>query len=250
MSTDAKPRFRDSAAIVLLRDSGPALQAFWVKRSDGVGYMAGFQAFLGGKVIPEDREVEMAGAESEEDRVFRVCAVREAFEEAGVLLALDPESRAPAPAALADARQRLLANEAAFAALARAHGWRFRAEALTFAGRWTTPAFASMRFDTSFFLARVPDGQEPRIIEGELASGEWIAPDDALECWRRGEATFAAPILHTMRALAECDEASLATRLASAPAESAQPVRRIELKWGIVLHPMKTRPLPPATHTN
>jgi glyoxylase-like metal-dependent hydrolase (beta-lactamase superfamily II)/8-oxo-dGTP pyrophosphatase MutT (NUDIX family) len=250
MSADDKPRFRDSAAIVLLRGSGPALQVFWVKRSDGVGYMPGFQAFLGGKVAPEDREVEMAGAASEEDRILRVCAVREAFEEAGVLLGLAQEIPAPPPAALADARLRLLAGEAEFAALARAHGWRFRADALTFAGRWTTPPFASMRFDTSFFLARVPDDQQPAVIAGELASGEWIEPREALERWRRGEATFAAPILYTMRALADGDEPTLAARLAIAPTDSRQPVRRIELKWGIVLHPMKTRPLPPATHTN
>jgi glyoxylase-like metal-dependent hydrolase (beta-lactamase superfamily II)/8-oxo-dGTP pyrophosphatase MutT (NUDIX family) len=250
MSTDAPPRFRDSAAIVLLRGPSTSLEVFWVKRSDAVGYMPGFQAFLGGKVATEDREIEMSGAASEEDRVFRVCAVREGFEEAGVLLALDARVAAPPPAALAEARHRLLAGDATFAALAREHGWRFRADALTFAGRWTTPPFASMRFDTSFFLARVPEGQQPSIVVGELASGEWIAPRQALERWQRGEATFAAPILYTMRALAEGDGATLAARLASAPAESAQPVRRIELKWGIVLHPMKTRPLPPATHTN
>jgi glyoxylase-like metal-dependent hydrolase (beta-lactamase superfamily II)/8-oxo-dGTP pyrophosphatase MutT (NUDIX family) len=268
-------RFRDSAAIVLLRGAGPSLEAYWVKRSDAVGYMPGFQAFLGGKVAPEDREIEVAGAASDEDRILRACAVREAFEEAGVLLALDaPEhgawtsaARPPAasagsparaatapgaatsPAALADARRRLLAGEVTFATLAREHGWRFRADALVFAGRWTTPPFASQRFDTSFFLARLTEGDEPSIIEGELASGEWVAPGEAIERWRRGGATFAAPILYTLRALAEGEE-SLAERLARGPADFTTPTRRIELKWGIVLHPMKTRPLPPATHTN
>jgi len=271
MSASDTPRFRDSAAIVLLRGTGPSLEAYWVKRSDAVGYMPGFQAFLGGKVAPEDREIEMAGAASDEERILRACAVREAFEEAGVLLALDaPEhgartgvTRAPAaagsptraatapstPAALADARRRLLAGEVTFAALAREHGWRFRADALVFAGRWTTPPFASQRFDTSFFLARLPVGEEPSIIEGELASGEWVAPGEAIERWRRGDATFAAPILYTLRALAEGEE-DLAERLARAPSDFGLPVRRIELKWGIVLQPMKTRPLPPATHTN
>ena len=244
-----EPRYRDSAAIVLVRGDGSSLQVFWVRRSEAVGYMPGFDAFLGGKVAPEDREVEIEGAASEEDRVLRACAVREAFEEAGVLLALAPGSAPSAPATLAEARRRLLAGGATFAALAREHGWRFRADALTFAGRWTTPPFASMRFDTSFFLARVPQGQEPEVVAGELASGEWIAPPEALERWRRGDATFAAPILYTLRALAAGEE-GLAERLARAPLEAGQPVRRIELKWGIVLHPMKTRPLPPATHTN
>jgi glyoxylase-like metal-dependent hydrolase (beta-lactamase superfamily II) len=64
-----------------------------------------------------------------------------------------------------------------------------------------------------------------------------------------GEATFVAPILHTLRALAEGDE-DLAARLARAPEYVGQPPRRIEPKWGVVLAPMKTRPLPPSTHTN
>ena len=62
----SETRFRDSAAIVLLRGAGPSLEAYWVKRSDAVGYMPGFHAFLGGKVAPEDREIEMAGAVSDE----------------------------------------------------------------------------------------------------------------------------------------------------------------------------------------
>jgi ribonuclease/clavin/mitogillin len=241
-------RFRDSAAIILVRGSGSSLEVFWVKRGDAVGYMPGFQAFVGGKVAPEDREVEMAGAASEEERILRACAVREAFEEAGVLLALD-RALAPEQTALDLARSRLLAGDATFAALARDHGWRFRADALAFAGRWTTPPFASQRFDTAFFLARLPDGAEPTIVEGELAAGEWVRPAAALERWRSGDATFAAPILYALRALCE-GEASLAERLAAAPLGFGKTIRRIELKWGIVLHPMKTRPLPPATHTN
>src|SRR5262245_1524983 len=114
MSADALPRFRDSAAIVLLRGAGASLETFWVKRSDAVGYMPGFQAFLGGKVAPEDREIEMSGAASEEERILRACAVREALEEAGIVLALDPAVLAPSPETLATARRRLLAGEVTF----------------------------------------------------------------------------------------------------------------------------------------
>jgi glyoxylase-like metal-dependent hydrolase (beta-lactamase superfamily II) len=84
---------------------------------------------------------------------------------------------------------------------------------------------------------------------GELASGEWVRPVEALRRWQQGFEAFAAPILYTLIALAHGEE-GLAERLAEAPEAAARPVRRIELKWGIVLHPMKTRPLPPATHTN
>jgi glyoxylase-like metal-dependent hydrolase (beta-lactamase superfamily II) len=96
---------------------------------------------------------------------------------------------------------------------------------------------------------RVPEGQEPSIRAGELAMGEWIRPERALERYRLGEVTFAAPILWTLRALAEGED-GLAARLVRGPERAGDPVQRIELKWGIVLVPMKTRPLPPATHTN
>lgn len=241
-----RPTFRESAVIVLIRDHGANLEVFWAKRSDEVAVQPGFRAFLGGKVDAADAELPIAGAADLADRAARACAIREAFEEAGVLVGLEaPVAGAP----LEPARARLLAGETSFAALALEHGWRFRADALVFAGRWQTPAFSHARFDTIYWLARVPEGQEPRVTKGELESGEWVKPLAALDRYRHGEVTFVAPILWTLIALAEGED-DLAARLASGPERAGQPVRRIEMKWGIVLHPMKTRPLPPATHTN
>src|SRR5262249_11947167 len=128
---------------------------------------------------------------------------------------------------------------------------------LAFAGRWQTPAFASQRFETMFYVARVPEGQEATVRVGELASGEWVRPANALAGWRDGARTYAAPILYSMLALEEAARepgerplAALAARLVQGPERAGTPTRRIELKWGIVLHGMRTRPLPPATHTN
>jgi endoribonuclease LACTB2 len=239
-------KFKESAAIVLIRGEGEAIEVFWVRRGDSVSYMPGFDAFIGGKVAAEDLELPIESAAEGPERVLRACAIREAFEEAGVLVALDASADANA---LPDARRRLLDGSARFDALARDHGWRFRADALEFAGRWMTPPFASQRFDTWFFLARVPEGQQASVQAGELASGEWIKPAVALDRWRNGTATFAAPILYTLITLA-AGGANLAARMAREPERSGDPIRRIELGWGIVLHPMRTKPLPPATHTN
>jgi len=246
--------YRESAAIALVRGAGSALEVFWVRRSDVVSYMPGFDALVGGKVAAEDLDLEVAGCAEEADRVLRACAIREAFEETGVLagLAAGPN---PDRARAAAARMRLLAGEARFDALARELGWRFDGTALRAAGRWQTPPFASQRFDTQFFMARLPEGQEATVHVGELASGEWVKPADALERWREGRVTFAAPILWVLKVLEQgarlgATDAQMADELTRAPASSALPVRRIELKWGIVLQPMKTRPLPPATHTN
>jgi len=253
MTASDRPRFRESAAVVLVRGTGESLETFWVKRSDEVPFMPGFYAFLGGKVDAQDSELEVAGAASDFERAARACAIREAFEEAGVLVGLDEVAASGEPdprlVDLAESREELLAGRVSFPELARECGWRFRADALVPAGRWTTPPFASQRFDACYYLARVPEGQHPSILPGELASGEWIRPLDALARYRSGEAVFAAPILWTLIALAEGED-GLAGRLERGPERSALPVPRVELTWGIVLHAMPTRPLPPATHTN
>jgi glyoxylase-like metal-dependent hydrolase (beta-lactamase superfamily II)/8-oxo-dGTP pyrophosphatase MutT (NUDIX family) len=247
MTAPHRPRFRESSVVVLVRGHGDALETFWVLRSEAVAVQPGFRAFLGGKVDAQDLELPVEGAESEFERAARACAIREAFEEAGVLVGLAEGSSASAddPAL----RDDLLAGRVTCPELARARGWRFRADALIPAGRWTTPPFATARFDTCYYLARVPAGQRPRIVSGELTSGEWVRPLEALERYRRGEEIFAAPILWTLIALAEGEE-GLARRLERGPERARSPVPRIELSWGVVLHPMPTKPLPPATHTN
>ena len=249
---------RASAVVLLVRGHGDSLQTFWARRSDAVSYMPGFRSFVGGTVNPEDAELPIEGAPQwpahgpdadtppEQRSVLAACALREAFEEAGVLVGV--EEPGP-PERVAEARQRLLAGEATFPMLAAEHGWRFDGAALAFAGRWISPPFAPRGFETDYFLARVPDGQEATVHVGELAAGEWVQPRLAIERWRAGQETFAAPILWSLITMAEGGD-DLAARLVEAPRRSGEPVRRIELKWGIVLHPMKTKPLPPATHTN
>jgi glyoxylase-like metal-dependent hydrolase (beta-lactamase superfamily II)/8-oxo-dGTP pyrophosphatase MutT (NUDIX family) len=237
---------RDAACVVLVRGKGAGLEVYWVRRSEAVPFQPGFMAFPGGKVDAADAGFAVPSVPDDFERAARVCAVREALEETGVLVA---HEGAVDTASLAAAREALLAGRATLADVARDHGWRLAPESLTFAGRWQTPVFAPVRFDTLFFLARLPAGQAPGVLPGELASGEWVEPLAALDRYRRGEVTFAAPILWTLVALAE-GEAGLAERLAAGPARATTPVRRIEMQWGVVLHPMATRPLPPARHTN
>jgi 8-oxo-dGTP pyrophosphatase MutT (NUDIX family) len=184
--------FRDAACVVLVRGAGRELEVYWVRRSDAVPFQPGFMAFPGGKVDAADAEFPVPGIADEFERAARVCAIREGLEETGVLLTLAGKAD---PEALAAARDALLAGRATLAQATRDHGWSLAPESLTFAGRWQTPVFASMRFDTLFFLSRVPEGQEPQVIPGELAGGEWVKPLEALERYRRGQLTFAAPIL-------------------------------------------------------
>jgi len=238
--------FRDAACVVLVRGHGRKLEAYWVRRSDAVAFQPGFMAFPGGKVDAGDADWPMPGVADDFERAARVCAVREALEETGVLVGVDGAVDA---ASLAAARRALLDHRATLAEVAREHGWQLAPESLTFAGRWQTPVFAPTRFDTLFFLSRLPIGQAPSVVPGELAGGEWVKPLAALDRYRHGQLTFAAPILWTLIALAEGED-GLAARIAQGPARAAAPVRRVELQWGVVLHAMPTQPLPPARFTN
>src|SRR5690349_313376 len=130
MTPPARPKFRESAVIVLVRGHGDSLETLWARRSDAIAVQPGFHSFPGGKVDAQDLELEVAGAESDFERAARACAIREAFEEAGVLVGLDPSCGVPDPAALAAARAELVAGRVTFPALARDRGWRFRADAL------------------------------------------------------------------------------------------------------------------------
>src|SRR5262245_8779749 len=179
--TDPRPT-RPSAAVVLLRGRDDSLETFWVRRSDAVRYMPGFRAFPGGTADREDAELAIEGMAAGPARTARICAIREAFEETGVLLAPD----AVDAGVLEAARTQLLAGAVSFGALVKQHGWRFRSDVVTPAGLWVSPPFAATRFETEFFLARVPQGQEPSVRPGELESGEWVSPLAALKRWQDG----------------------------------------------------------------
>lgn len=238
--------FRDAACVVLVRGHGPEREVYWVRRSDAVPFQPGFMAFPGGKVDAADGTFPVAGVTDDFERAARVCAIREALEETGVLVGVQGTA---SPESIAAARSELLEGRATLQQVTEAHGWSLAPESLTFAGRWQTPVFAPVRFDTLFFLAFLPAGQEPSVLPGELASGEWVRPLQALDRYRHGHMTFAAPILWTLIALAEGED-GLAERIAQGPIRATEPVRRVELQWGVVLHAMRTKPLPPALYTN
>jgi glyoxylase-like metal-dependent hydrolase (beta-lactamase superfamily II)/8-oxo-dGTP pyrophosphatase MutT (NUDIX family) len=249
MEAPLRKKFRESAVVVLVRGEGESLETYWVKRSDAVAIQPGFMSFVGGKVDPEDATLDLPGIADDAERAACACAIREALEEVGVLVGLAPGVPAPPASTLATARTLLLEKRATLAGLAAEHGWRFAPGSLQTAGHWQTPPFAPVRFETLYFLTRVPEGQSPSVQPGELASGEWIRPADALARWKTGEHTFVAPILWALRSMQEGGP-DLAARLADAPRRAATPARQIEMQYGVVLHAMKTRPLPPASHTN
>ena len=261
---------RDSAAIVLWRRRGERLEVYWVRRSEAVPFMPGWYAFPGGAVHRADRDAPVSGihpggrdatcslpdhlllAEDEPgpdlSPAIAVAALRELWEETGVAVtdrALDESVRQ-------DVRKSLLESPDALGDRLRDLGVKLDPSRLIFAGRWLTPPFAPLRFDNRFFLLEWrEEDSEPEIGGGELSAGEWIEPAKALERWRLAELLAAPPILHVLRVLAEEGLREKALERLLDPVEAdLGPFRRIEFRPGIVMLPLRTPTLPPATHTN
>jgi glyoxylase-like metal-dependent hydrolase (beta-lactamase superfamily II) len=128
-------------------------------------------------------------------------------------------------------------------------GTRVDPAALIDVGRWVTPAFSPRRFDTCFFLARCPEGQEARIATAEHDIGEWIRPHDAVLKWMEGGILMAPPVLHALRCLSHGLD-GIEVMMKSVPWAHGETIPEIEMRPGIVLVPVRTPTLPPATHTN
>jgi glyoxylase-like metal-dependent hydrolase (beta-lactamase superfamily II)/8-oxo-dGTP pyrophosphatase MutT (NUDIX family) len=223
--------------------------------------MGGYHAFPGGQTDKMDALLLVDGSPPGAESAMRACAVRELFEETGVLLARRSERLSSSQ--LSQRRGALAIGEKSFQQILEDDDLALDASLLVPAGRWVTPPFSPTRFDTWFFMAWLPEHQEPTIEPGELESGQWIRPAEALERWKRGEVIMAPPILHAIRTLADNLHPSnvslqpdgaridhLASTLYAIPEANRGEVRRIEFGPGIFFFPVRTPTLPPATHTN
>jgi glyoxylase-like metal-dependent hydrolase (beta-lactamase superfamily II)/8-oxo-dGTP pyrophosphatase MutT (NUDIX family) len=246
--------------VVLVRDDRRVL---WVRRGEKLRFAGGFYAFPGGAVDVADAGVPLVNAERLDaaEAPCVVAAARELFEETGVLAA-DGADRVPARARK-EMREALLkrpeprGKAASFGEFLARHGLQLDARKFAPAGRWATPAAMPIRFDARFYLVELPEGEEAEIWPGELADGEWISPQDALRRWEEGTALLHPPAWHTLKALAFAPSAREALPLLTHPDKApwGLPLRehiveRIEFQRGLILVPLRTPTLPPATHTN
>jgi len=148
----------------------------------------------------------LLGISAERARALVCAAVRETFEESGVLLAgPSPTELVPDSAALVQDRHRLLDGSLSLSELLRRHGLALRADLLTPWARWITPEISPRRFDTWFFAAALPSGQLAGLTAagpGESDSGTWWRPSAALEAARAGQITLLPPTAVTLAELA------------------------------------------------
>ncbi len=241
---------KDAAAMILLRNPNDP-EVFWVKRSMHLAFMGGFHAFPGGQRDAEDSNVRVLNCEDADEAAMRVCAAREIFEEAGVLIARGVE-RLTAHR-IAELRTEMHADRLSFAALLAQESLVIDAEMLMEAPRWVTPPPAPKRFNTYFFAAWVPacaDGEQPTLVlPGELESGEWNRPHEAFDQWRRGEVLLAPPVFVPIRELAR-GVAGFTERLFQITPDEQLRTQGIEFRYGFNMVPLRSPTIPPATHTN
>jgi 8-oxo-dGTP pyrophosphatase MutT (NUDIX family) len=196
---------RDASTVVLLRDGPAGLQAWLLTRVTQMVFAAGMSVFPGGRVEPDDAELPFApgagervaagfGCDEPTARALLGAAVRETFEETGVLLT--------SPAAeLTDARAGVEDGTVDFGQLLREHGLTVDAQALHPWAHWVTPEGEPRRYDTHFFVAALPTGAQADDLTSEASVASWVGVDEALEQAERGERGLLPPTLMTLSSL-------------------------------------------------
>lgn len=218
---------RDAATVMLVRDGDGGVEVFMLRRNLNSDFVGGAYVFPGGGVDPADgaadveelcvgRTDAVASSVLGVERgglAFWVAAIRESFEEAGLLLAVDDRDdmvRFDDPAVndrFVEHRRRVDGGEVPLVDVARAEGLRLATDRIHYFSRWVTPLGAPRRYDTRFFIAHPPEWQEPVHDDREVIANLWIRPAEALERHERGEFELIFPTVRSLEALCRFDTA-------------------------------------------
>jgi 8-oxo-dGTP pyrophosphatase MutT (NUDIX family) len=223
---------------MLLRDTDHGPVVHMLRRRTSMAFAGGAYAYPGGGVDPrdDDRQVRWAGPSraawadrlgvDEPAAQAIVCAaVRETFEEAGVLLAGPTEDTVVGDTTGEDwekDRAALAGHELSFAEFLDRRGLVLRSDLLGAWARWITPEFETRRYDTFFFVAVLPEGQRARNVSTEADRTVWTRPADAAAGYDRGELLMMPPTISTLRTLEA--HATAAEALAAASTRDMTPV--------------------------
>ena len=239
---------RPSATVALLRDTSRGIEVFLLRRVASMAFAAGMHVFPGGGVDPRDAWVDagapvappeqwpaLLSADPALTAALACAAVRETFEECGVLLAAgrdQPQGVLPDVSGTEWERDRLAlaAHEVALSELLARRGLALRADLLGPWAHWITPDFEQRRFDTRFFVAALPSGQQARHVGGESERSVWIRPADAVAGYEDGALPMLPPTVAVLRELAGYPE--VAAVLAAVPGRTIRPVQPVAVLDG------------------
>ena len=214
---------RPAATVMLLRDTTDGPEVFMLRRTTRAVFASGMYVYPGGKVDTADGE----GHEG-----YLVAAIRECYEEAGVLLVEEPDGEL-----VGDGHQALAHRDAVHDGtlsihdLCEQHGLRLATDRMAYVAHWITPkGEAPRRFDTRFFLAVSPTEQSHTHDDGETIASEWIRPADALQRHRDGQMALMPPTIATLEFLAAHPTSEAALEAGRAIGEP--PVILPKIRWG------------------
>jgi 8-oxo-dGTP pyrophosphatase MutT (NUDIX family) len=188
-----------AATILILRDGAAGLEVFMVKRHHQIDFVAGALVFPGGKVHAGDREAGLgdltdgAADWNAEQRALGAAAIREAFEESGILFARDETGAFVSRERLAELeryREPLEKGQASLSDTLRAERLRLACDWLVPFAHWITPDNMPKRFDTHFFLAAAPEGHAGAHDGRESVDSVWIGPQEAIADRKRWNVIF------------------------------------------------------------
>jgi 8-oxo-dGTP pyrophosphatase MutT (NUDIX family) len=241
--TAAEPR--PAATVILLRDTATGPEVYLLRRQQSMAFAAGMTVFPGGRVDPTDSSIadswsgpspswfgERLGCSAETAAAYVAAAVRETFEESGVLLA-GPSTESVVEDTTGDDweadRVALESRELGFADFLHRRGLVLRADLLGAWAHWITPEFEPRRYDTAFFVAALPAGQVTRDVTSESDHVAWMRPADAVRAVEAGEMLMLPPTYLCCRDLISYDAVAGALA-ASAHREirAIQPTIRVE----------------------
>jgi 8-oxo-dGTP pyrophosphatase MutT (NUDIX family) len=236
---------RDAATVMLLRPAPAGLEVYMLRRKTTMAFAPGAFVFPGGSVDARDADEQVAWAgpdAAEWGKIFDappslaralICAaVRETFEESGVLLAGESPDSVVADTTSEDweqDREALIDRSVSLAGLLARRNLMVRADLLRPWSRWITPAIEPRRFDTRFFAAALPAGQRTRDVGGEASQVTWVAPGDALAAAKRGDITLFPPTAVTLSELADCGDPATAL---TGPRHVAPIIPTVEMREG------------------
>jgi 8-oxo-dGTP pyrophosphatase MutT (NUDIX family) len=250
MGSDLIPKPQPAATVMLLRDGNDGMEVFMIVRHHKSDVHAGALVFPGGRVDPEDYDLAVDAsvfpAQNGVDAAMaalRVAAVRETFEECGVLLARARGEEALVSAARlrdieAAHRAAMLRGERTFGAILAAENLVLAPERMVYFANWITPERRTKRFDVHFFLAAAPSDQVALHDGYEAVDSVWITPGSALEGARAGTYDLRFPTQmnlqklgrHQMSAMAmDAARASRVVTVMSKPERTVDGVRLVRI---------------------
>lgn len=221
----AQPKL--ASTVMLVRDDEGPLEVFMLRRASSMAFAPSMHVFPGGCVDRRDAEdelpwagpaveewAEVFGTDEASARMLVAAAIREIFEETGVLLAspASGEEETPHldPAVAADLRARRVRHEIGFGQVLLDHHLVLRSDLLRYRAHWITPEVEPRRYDTRFFVAALPPGQQPDGETSEADLSEWVHPRDVLGAFGDGDVMLMPPTLVCLEQLAEVTTVSAA----------------------------------------